>query len=695
MECSNKGICDRKAGVCECFDGYEGTACVRASCPNDCSGHGTCETIKELAEMKTYDTNAGDVPTTTPVGAEESTEQCTDPDGGSVCSGITLNGLEATCTGAVDASGNVCVYSNKIGHHSFDLAIEESYSYDLWDQDKTMGCKCDPVYYGADCSLKKCKYGVDPLFYDEVDGRIHQTSVIHIGTKDRQGAVGGTFNIVFYDVFGEKYTTKAIDATASTTSSLKVQTALEALPNGVIARTHTDVTFEAGAGAVADQTKTSAVQVSMQKENGAITKSGTIGSGAEGGTPGTLGYGPEFTITFSTNPGVLKTIELDTRQVTNPGKTDYWVANARQGQFSSRYSTDVGRINTLRYGSKLLYTNDDHRTNVPVNTLVKVGGQETVVTAVSTYSVTLFDPFLGTSVLPFLVDTKITGTALSKEGAANNMDKLAITTGAAGKITAATIPDLAAGAKLYINGCPITSAGTMHTGNAALADDSGDLKLYDTNDCDADAFSPAALVLYRRSDEKTNQNFYKTSGDTTAMANVGVCTTRGSVDVYACAASADVVASVTNAGVFTTSAAPSATAQNDVVFVNGIGPLSVTVGSEAANAADFTAANDYFDTGGSTSKWVVHETAANTQMTAGKVILMDGRRYKIKTTAAGGAAAGAKISLTETYAGGQILEVCSDCVTEVASGTISTDKQVTLAVGERVMVEGQTHQQLQ
>merc|ERR1712130_55493 len=74
---------------------------------------------------------------------------------------------------------------------------------------------------------------------------------------------------------------------------------------------------------------------------------------------------------------------------------------------------------------------------------------------------------------------------------------------------------------------------------------------------------------------------------------------------------------------------------------------------------------------------------------------MDGRRYKIKTTAAGGAAAGAKISLTETYAGGQILEVCSDCVTEVASGTISTDKQVTLAVGERVMVEGQTHQQLQ
>jgi len=50
MECSNKGICDRKSGECECFDGYEGSFCQRASCPNACSGHGTCETIAELAE---------------------------------------------------------------------------------------------------------------------------------------------------------------------------------------------------------------------------------------------------------------------------------------------------------------------------------------------------------------------------------------------------------------------------------------------------------------------------------------------------------------------------------------------------------------------------------------------------------------------------------------------------------------------
>jgi len=51
MECSNKGICDRMAGVCECFDGYEGSSCQRAVCPNDCSGHGTCEHIKTLAKI--------------------------------------------------------------------------------------------------------------------------------------------------------------------------------------------------------------------------------------------------------------------------------------------------------------------------------------------------------------------------------------------------------------------------------------------------------------------------------------------------------------------------------------------------------------------------------------------------------------------------------------------------------------------
>lgn len=49
VECSNKGYCDRGTGVCTCLRGYEGSACQFASCPHGCSGHGTCETARNLA----------------------------------------------------------------------------------------------------------------------------------------------------------------------------------------------------------------------------------------------------------------------------------------------------------------------------------------------------------------------------------------------------------------------------------------------------------------------------------------------------------------------------------------------------------------------------------------------------------------------------------------------------------------------
>lgn len=47
-ECSAKGACDRDSGECKCFDGYEGVACERHICPNDCSGNGFCYTQKDI-----------------------------------------------------------------------------------------------------------------------------------------------------------------------------------------------------------------------------------------------------------------------------------------------------------------------------------------------------------------------------------------------------------------------------------------------------------------------------------------------------------------------------------------------------------------------------------------------------------------------------------------------------------------------
>lgn len=53
MECSNAGICNRETGVCDCYDGFEGAACQRMSCPGlpVCNGHGVCQTLKQLANL--------------------------------------------------------------------------------------------------------------------------------------------------------------------------------------------------------------------------------------------------------------------------------------------------------------------------------------------------------------------------------------------------------------------------------------------------------------------------------------------------------------------------------------------------------------------------------------------------------------------------------------------------------------------
>jgi hypothetical protein len=50
-ECSSRGTCDRSTGLCTCFVGFEGAACQRSSCPNDCSGHGVCVSIRRMAQM--------------------------------------------------------------------------------------------------------------------------------------------------------------------------------------------------------------------------------------------------------------------------------------------------------------------------------------------------------------------------------------------------------------------------------------------------------------------------------------------------------------------------------------------------------------------------------------------------------------------------------------------------------------------
>ena len=61
------------------------------------------------------------------------------------------------------------------------------------------------------------------------------TTVVHLGSQAGSGgtkaALTGTFKIVFYDVFGEKYVTKGLNAKTATAEEVKL--ALQALPNDV------------------------------------------------------------------------------------------------------------------------------------------------------------------------------------------------------------------------------------------------------------------------------------------------------------------------------------------------------------------------------------------------------------------------------------------------------------------------------
>jgi len=161
-ECSNKGICDRSAGTCACFDGYSGSACQYASCPSSggavCSGRGTCQSIKEIA------------------------------------------------------------------------AADNNNIYKLWDEHATLGCVCDPGYEGPDCSMKSCKYGADPLYYDDFQNIRYSNWTYEFYTT-AAATIKGNYSLVFYDHFGEDWHTGPIDINANCDD---ITNALEALPNNVI-----------------------------------------------------------------------------------------------------------------------------------------------------------------------------------------------------------------------------------------------------------------------------------------------------------------------------------------------------------------------------------------------------------------------------------------------------------------------------
>jgi len=237
MECSNQGLCDRSTGTCECFDGFSGRGCSRSSCPEDCSGHGVCLTVAELAVRNpaklsfTGEVSRKGTFVTTSTSAE-----------GILSAGDRVYLGEQTqfedenlyTVGTVSSSG-FSISPESDGTLPFGTVIYHAPKYNLWDADKNQACKCDAGYTGFDCASRVCPSGADPLDMvgEDMKTSVSTTSVSSTYTKTTEsqvltvdsscGTVDGTFTLGHTDqVYGYKRSTNAISIEPELSSTVTV-----------------------------------------------------------------------------------------------------------------------------------------------------------------------------------------------------------------------------------------------------------------------------------------------------------------------------------------------------------------------------------------------------------------------------------------------------------------------------------------
>jgi len=212
-ECANRGVCDRFTGECMCFDGFTGRGCQYDECPNDCSGHGTCEFIEEFGNV-----------------------------------------LPPTQKRGVSLSKRTTMFEPQLSRS--------------WEYHKVRACMCDPQWTDHDCSRRMCPRSNDVMDHREdlTDQPLLQKQEMHLIAGGPFGSglnasmlefFDGTFSLIFVSLLNETYYTRPLrlDRTSfdgvwagswekvAESIAMDIEDALLELPNKVIDQISVEVSF--------------------------------------------------------------------------------------------------------------------------------------------------------------------------------------------------------------------------------------------------------------------------------------------------------------------------------------------------------------------------------------------------------------------------------------------------------------------
>eukprot|EP01041_Mallomonas_annulata_P009446 gene9446-19623_t len=237
-QCSGHGTCGLNF-VCTCYDNYgmglshDSGDCSERMCPYElawvdtpdkkgrrhkyaeCAGRGICN--RDSGECECFAGYEG-----------KACARTTCPNG---CSG------HGRCTNIQDMT-----YAASPFDYAQGTFVESSQTFDYyaWDNSKTRGCVCDPGFGDADCSKRICPYGTDIMDHrlNMNADQLYQTQKIVFVAESTSDAVldGKTFALTFKSKLNETFTTIpiVIQTTEMQDMVSDVQNALHSLPNGVI-----------------------------------------------------------------------------------------------------------------------------------------------------------------------------------------------------------------------------------------------------------------------------------------------------------------------------------------------------------------------------------------------------------------------------------------------------------------------------